>query len=788
MTHLKFLLRSPGKRKMFTLLNITGLAVGIAASLLLFILIRHELSIDTFHSKRDRIYRVVSTETYRNGKMDYDGCVPRPLPDALRKEFPQAEKVAAVFRERKHQFTIDDRLFREPLIYFAEPELFDIFDFPWLAGDPKTALKDPYTAAISRSVAEKWFGNWQNAIGKVILDGDQRQPYRITGVLENPPANTDISLNVVLSFATKKVLWKDALNDPRDWDNFMLSSQCFFLLGKHQKIESMEAQLPDFVARHYTPLFANSNTRDSSYFQPLKDMHFNTTFDRLGDTGWSYGELTAMGFIGLFLLIVACINFINLSTIQSFTRSKEIGVRKALGSSRVQLFTHFMKETALLVGMAIVIGVIVAAFMLPSLRAWLNKPITMQLLSPVTILFIIILGIVITLMAGIYPSLVLSRINPVKVIKLAGGISLRRGLIITQFLIAQLLIIGTLVVSRQMKFFREQPMGFDRDAIVLLDLPWKKEGYSYLKNTVQQLPGVQSVTLCNAPPAVLRPGGRIMTFENSIHPENFAMNFMNADSDYIKTFQLQLKEGHFPLNEREVLLNESAARALGFKDPADIIGKRLRLGDTSFPLIPIVGVLKDFHNTPLREKIMPLLMTAQPDDLFELAVKMDLTQLPALEKVFHEQLPAHLFEPVFVDEAIGRFYDTEILINRLFYLFTLIAIFISCMGMYGLVSFLVVQKTREVGIRKVLGASVHQIVQLFLKEFMWLSLFAFLIAAPVGYYCMAYWLGGYQYHVTMGADIFIYAILLSVVVVLISVGYKAILAGIANPVKSLKTE
>lgn len=788
MTQFKYLIRSLGRRKMFTLLNITGLAVGIAANLLLFILIRHELSIDTFHTNRDRIYRVVSTETFRNGTIVFDGCAPRPLADALRREFPQAEKVAAVYRERRFQFAIGDQLFRAPLVYFVEPELFDIFDFPWLAGDPKTALKEPYTCAISRSVAEKWFGNWQNAMGKVVLEGDEHRPYRITGVLENPPGNTDLSLNVVLSFATMRTIWQGALDNPLDWDNFILSSQCFFMLGKQQQIQSMEAQLPGFVARHYTPLAANSNTRDSSYFQPLKDMHFDTKFERYGDIGWSYGELTAMVLIGLFLLIVACINFVNLSTIQSITRSKEIGVRKALGSSRVQLFHHFMKETALLVTMAIVIGVILATLALPSVREWLSKPVTMQILNPVTILFVITLGIVITVMAGVYPRVVLSRLNPVKTMKQAGGISLRRSLIITQFVIAQLLIIGTLVVSRQIRYFREQPMGFDKDAIVLLDLPWKKEGYSYLKREVQQLSGVKTVALCDAPPAVFRPGGRYITFENNLHPESFEITYMNADTDYIRTFQLHLREGHFPRNAGEVILNETAVKTLGYKDPADIIGKRLRLGDTSYPLIPIVGVLKDFHNAPLKDKIVPMLMTSQPDNLFKLAVKMDLTQLPALEKVYHEQLPAHLFEPVFMDETVSRFYGTEILINRLFHLFTLIAIFISCMGMYGLVSFLVVQKTREVGIRKILGASVQQIVQLFLKEFMWLAIFAFVLAAPVGYFCMTYWLHGYQYHISIGGDIFVYAILLSMVVVLVSVGYKAITAGLANPVKSLRTE
>lgn len=789
---MKTILRSLKTRKLFTLLNTTGLAIGCAISMLIFILIRHELSIDRFHSKRDRIYRVVSTETFRDGQVVYDGCAPLPLSAALREEFPQAEKVAAVYRSRKMEFSMDDnRMFKIPLLYFVEPAFFDIFDYPWVAGDPTTALQEPYTMAISRTVAEKWFGSWQQAIGKVIFEGEGRQPYRITGVMDTPPANTDIELNVALSYASLRVKWKDDFINPRNWDNFSTSSQCFFLLGQQQQIASMEAQLPAFVSKHYGPLFANSNSRDSSYFQPLKEMHFNAQFDRYGEQGWSYTELTVMGLIGLFLLGVACINFINLSTVQSFTRAKEVGVRKALGSSRTQLFTRFIGETATMVSMAIVTGVILAALFLPYLRVMLNKPVSMQLLNGSTLLFLVLLGMLTTVLAGVYPGLMLSRINPVITMKLKAGsnIPLRRGLIIVQFMIAQVLIIGTIVISRQMTFFREQPMGFDKEAIVMVDLPWKPDGaYTYLKEQVRHIPGVHAVSLCDAAPANDFPRANFITFENNIHPENFEINYAKVDTDYVKTFQLQLQDGRFARTKDEVVLNETAARLLGFNDPVAIIGKRLRLGDTSQPLVPIVGILKDYHNAPLRDKILPMLMTANTDNVQKLAVKIEPSKLSALAQVYNQHLPAHIFEPVFLDDQIDRFYGSEVLINRLFKIFTILAIFISCMGMYGLVSFLVMQRTREVGIRKVLGASVAQIVQLFLREFIWLAGFAFIIAAPLGYYAMQQWLSGFHYHIGVGWDVFFIAMLLSVLVVLISVGYKAIVAALSNPVKSLKTE
>jgi ABC-type antimicrobial peptide transport system permease subunit len=793
---MKTILRSLKTRKLFTLLNTAGLAIGFAISILIFILIRHELSIDRFHSKQDRIYRVVSTETFRDGQVVYDGCAPLPLSAALREEFPQAEKVAAVYRSRKMEFSMEDHtLFKIPLLYFVEPSFFDIFDYPWIAGDPQTALQEPFTMAVSRKVAEKWFGTWQQAMGKEIYEGEGRQPYRITGVMDTPPANTDIDLSVALSYASLRVKLKENFTNPRNWDNFTISSQCFFLLGQQQRIASMEAQLPAFVSKHYGPLFANSNSRDSSYFQPLKEMHFNAQFDRYGEQGWSYTELTVMGLIGLFLLGVACINFINLSTIQSFTRAKEVGVRKALGSSRTQLFTRFIGETAIMVGMAIIMGIILAAVFLPYLKVMLNKPVSMQLMNVSTILFLGLLGMVTTFLAGVYPGLVLSRINPVITMKLkaTGNVPLRRGLIILQFIIAQVLIMGTIVISRQMQFFREQPMGFDREAIVMVDLPWRQEGgYTYLKEQVSRIPGVLATTLCDASPANNIPRANFVTFENSIHPENFEINYANVDTDYVKTFQLQIKEGRFPRTKDEVILNETAARMLGFDDPSVIIGKRLRLGDTSRPLVPIVGILKDYHNAPLRDKILPMLMTTDPGNLHKLAVKIRPSQLTTamsgIEQVYTNNFPAHIFEAEFLDDQISRFYGSEVLINRLFKIFTILAIFISCMGMYGLVSFLVMQKTREVGIRKVLGASVGQIVQLFLREFIWLAGFAFIVAAPLGYYYMHQWLAGFHYHIGIGWDVFIIAMLLSLLVVVVSVGYKATVAGLANPVKSLKTE
>jgi len=808
-TNFRLLFRSLWRNKSFSLLNISGLAVGIAVSLLIFLLIRYELSVDTWHTNRDRIYRVISVEAYRNGTTDYDGCAPIPLADALRREFPQAELVAHVWQAGKWPFILPGRegrgekQVRADNIYFADTPLFKIFDIPWLAGNPGSALKDAYTMAISRSQAESWFGHWQDAIGKTVLQGEERRPYRVTGVMEDPRPNTDVALNVVLSYATYRAWNEKELADPVNFDNFSTSSQCFFLLRKGLPISSMEALLPKFVATHFTPLYAHSDSRDSCYFQPLKEMHFAGNLARYGKPGWSYAELWSMGLIGGFLLIVACINFINLATAQSLTRAKEVGVRKVLGSNRHQLLADFLRETALLVLLAIGLGWMLAKLALPSLQLILEKPVRLDASWP-TMVFLLVTGVLVTFLAGFYPGVVLSRFNPVTAFKgkvnakVAGGISLRRGLLVLQFTIAQLLIIGTLVIVQQMEFFRSRPMGFDRKAIALVHLPWSKEKIAknnYLKQQALNIPGVVSASLCDDAPSTEGNNSGAFTYENHPHPEGFELFRRAGDPAYLSLFKIGLVAGRLPYSsdtsrEEECLFNETVVRMLGLT-PSGVLGKHIRLGMQE-KQIAIVGVVRDFNSNSLREKIVPLAIFSSADRWGTLAVKLDPSKmrqaLTLLQTAFVKTYPGNFFDASFFDDAVADFYHAEGIAGTLFKIFAVLAIFISCLGLYGLVSFMAVQKTREVGVRKVLGASVSDIVLMFSKEFTVLIGLAFLIAGPLGYFLMHHWLSGYYYHMQMGWQVFVLAVLSSMVVAWITVGYKAVKAAVANPVKSLRVE
>ncbi|MDO6431859.1 ABC transporter permease [Flavitalea sp. BT771] len=807
--NLKLLVRSLWRNKSFSLLNILGLAVGIAVSLLIFLLIRYELSVDTWHSKRDRIYRVVSVEYYRNGTTDYDGCAPTPLADALRREFPQAEQVAHVWRAGRWPFILpgsagsDEKQMRVDNIYFADTPLFKIFDIPWLAGNPGTALKETYTMAISRSVADSWFGHWQDAIGKTVLQGEDRRPFRVTGVMEDAPPNTDIPLNVVLSYATYRAWNEKELADPTSWDNFSTSSQCFFLLRKGQSIASMEARLPQFVATHFTPLYAHSDSRDSCFFQPLKEMHFAADLNRFGKPGWSYAELWSMGLIGGFLLVVACINFINLATAQSLGRAKEVGVRKVLGSNRRQLLAGFLGETALLVLLALVLGCILTKMALPALSLMLEKPVVLDGSWPIVV-FLLITGISVTMLAGFYPGVVLSRFNPISAFKgklnarVAGGLSLRRGLLVMQFTIAQLLIIGTLVIVRQMDFFRSRPMGFERKAVALVNLPGSKDGImknAYFQHKALQVQGITSVSLCSSAPSTYGNGSSHFTFERHSHPEGFELVHRAGDSAYLSLFHIALVAGRLPYSsdtsrEEECLFNETVVRMLGLT-PSAVLGKHLQVGSQQ-KQIAVVGVVRDFNHSSLREKIAPLAIFSSASRFGTLAVKLDPSRmrhaLTQLQAAFAETYPGNFFDATFLEEEVADYYHAERIASTLFKLFAALAIFISCLGLYGLVSFMAVQKTKEVGVRKVLGASVLDIVYLFSTEFALVIGIAFLIAAPVGYYFMQHWLSGYHYHMRLGWEVFAAAILSSVVIAWVTVGYKAVKAALANPVKSLRTE
>ncbi|GAA3949122.1 ABC transporter permease [Chitinophaga oryziterrae] len=809
--HFKIAYRSLWRKRAFSFLNIAGLAVGIAASLLIFLVIRNEMSYDRYHKNVNRIYRVVTTVTNAsNGEVESThAAAPMPLSGTLRQDFPGIEQAAGIWDIGPAQVYVpgkdlaDEKRFNvKNGLFFSEPHLFKIFDYTWLAGNAE-GLKDLNTVVLDKSLAETFFGNYSNAIGKTVQLWSYRVPLKVVGVYKDLPANTDVPVRLVGSFVTFVKLNGNNLLDKSSWSHPNFNSSCFVLISAKQDMNKLQQQMPGFV-NHYYPEEHGLKTKQTHLaFQPLKEVHLDKRFTHYGKASLTYRELYSLGLIGIFLLLVACINFINLATAQSVSRAKEIGVRKVLGSTRTQLLRQFLNETALITAMALVLAGVIVSLSLPALSTLMQKEISPQLLySPVTILYLLFTGVLITLLAGSYPAMVLSGFNPVAAIKskittrTIGGISLRRGLVVMQFVIAQLLVIGTLVVVKQMAYFRNQPMGFAKEAVILISLPSEdsyKQHYENMKQQLSQIPGVSAASLCMDAPSAGWESSSTFFFDNNPEKQPFVTMQQFADTGYIRTFQLGLVAGRMPYASdtiRELLVNETMVKKLGLKSVNEILDKTISFDDGI--KYPIVGVLKDFNSRNLRYAVQPLVLTTYFRTYSFVALRLDpvkmQTTLPQVQKVFTSVFPTYLFDCTFLDERIGEYYEIEGITAKLFEVFAFLAIFISCLGLYGLISFMAVQKTKEVGIRKVLGASIQSIVYMFSREFTILIGIAFLVAAPLGYYFMQEWLAGFYYHTNMGWGIFVMSVVLSVIIAWITVGYKAVSAALANPVKSLKTE
>ena len=804
--------RNLRSRKAYAVINISGLAVGIATSLIIFLVIHYEMSYENFQSRKDRICRVVTTYSkHSTGEVTgHQSAVPIMLPNALRVDFPQLEKVSAVWNIGGAQIHVpipgkdladEKRVKVNTGLFFAEPSLFSIFDYTWLEGSAGE-LKDPNTVVLNESLANEFFGSWRNAIGKTIQMWSFRVPLKVVGVFKDLPANTDMEVKLGASYATFRSINTEWFAS-NDWEHIAWSSECFLLLPKESDANQFRPQLTTFAKKYFPAEHKGHHEKVSIAFQPLTDMHLSETYYTFKGDALTHKELWSLGLIGFFLLLVACINFINLATAQSITRAKEVGVRKVLGSNRSQILKQFLNETALVTLISLLLGYLLAQLVLPFIGNLMQKPLSLNIIQyPSVFLFLIILGTTVNFLAGVYPGMVLSGFNPIEAIKNKittsniGGISLRRGLVVLQFVIAQLLIISTIVVIKQMKFFRSQPLGFDKNAVAFVELPsdsTDRLNYNYLKAEMLKIPGIAAASFCMDAPASFGSNNNTFYFDNNPVKKDFSVNLQFADTSYLNTFRIDLLAGRIPYPSdtmKELLVNETLVKKLGLRSVNDIIGKTV-----SFDLnrkLPVVGVMHDFNSKSLKEAVSPLVLATNSNAYNFISLRIDPTRikttLEQVQKLFTHTYPTYIYDLSFLDERVAQFYTSEALASQLFTIAAFLAIFISCLGLYGLVSFMAAQKTKEVGIRKVLGASVQSIVYLFSKEFTFLIGIAFLIAAPLGYFLMHQWLSGFYYHTEMGWLVFALAILLSVLIAWLTVGYKAIRAAVANPVKCLRTE
>lgn len=793
--HFKIALRNLRRNKAHLLINTLGLGLGSVCAILIFLLVRYHLSFDDFHANPDRIYRFV-TEQHRDN-ISYANYVPNPLGKVFREDYTFSEQVARIATFDGELISVNSgkeiKKFKEENgVAFTETAFFDIFNYPLLQGNIKTALIEPNTAILTERLVKKYFGR-SNPIGKV-LRVDNRIDLRITGVLKNLPINTDRETEIYASYTTLRAYEERFARDDF-WGGMSSSMQCFVRLKPGVSRQQVEKVLPAYVKKYR----ANSKNVHHYKLQALSDIHFDSRYGGVMEKR----NLWALTFIGLALIITSGINFINLATALAINRAKEVGVRKVLGGGRSQLFWQFITETGLLMIVAMVLAIALTFVALPYVNDWFGSRLSLNPIADDSLaIFIMTLTLVLTFFAGSYPGLILAGFKPVEVFqnKVArwsiAGFNIRRALIIFQFAISQILIISMIVISSQMRYARQSDLGFDKDAIVMLPIGSGSTAMTShtLKNRLNEIAGVKQVSLCFTAPTSRDDWNTDIGYDNRTENEPFKVSVKAGDEHYVSTFGLELVAGRNILpsdSVREFLVNETFVRKLNLSSPEQLIGKTISV-DGGEVKAPIVGVVKDFHDKSFHEDISAICIMPSHDLYNRFAVKVNQTNLKAtlagIDRIWSEMYPNEVYEHEFLDAQIGEFYETEEAMLRWTQVFACIAIFIGCMGLYGLVSFIALQKTKEIGIRKVLGSSLLQILWIFGKEFSVLILIAFLIATPLAGWLMNGWLQNFTYHIGLNSWIFVLTIGATVIIAGLTVAYKATIAALANPVHSLRSE
>jgi len=789
------------RQKSYTLINVIGLGTGIAVCLIIFVLIQFHLSFDNFHPNRDRIYRLL-TEYHHSDSKDifYGAGISYAIPQGIRTEIPEVQEVVPVFSQSDEQIQVlnaagqTDKKFKEASGVFATtPAFFRLFNFPLLAGSAAT-LKDPNNALLTKETAEKYFGDWKSAIGKTIK-WNNKDVVKITGILAPIPKNTDFQLKVVIAFGTG---YTARIAKSTDWNSTSSGFDCFILLPANVSPAHITARLRTMVKSHHT-----DGITDSEIAQPLKEVHFDSQAGDFSNVTISPKMIKMLWMIALFILIIACVNFINLATAQAVNRAKEVGIRKVLGGNRRQLQLQFLTETFVIVLISVVLSLGIGLIGVPAVGKVLDLPLSANMLLVVNVaVFLIAITVGVTLLAGFYPSLILSGFNPINAlkskiaVKTAKGISLRRGLVVFQFVVAQGLIICTLIIVKQMDYFNTTNLGFAKDAIVNVPFPQDSVANSkidYLRNKLNSLKGVEQLSFSSDIPTGEDANWGWFNFDHAPKHTDFYSIFKLADAQYLDTYHLKLVAGRNLLPSdtmREFLVNEAVVQKLGFRNPQDVLNKEIALNPKMKG--PIVGVLKNYHNRSLKNEDAPMFMTTFKRAYGLTNIKISsgniASTIPAIEKLWNQVFPDYAFEYQFLDARIAQMYKQENQLADIYTWFAAVAILLSCLGLYGLASFMAIQRIKEVGIRKVLGASVSGIVYLFSKEFVALIALGFVIATPITWYLMNKWLQDYTYRISIRWDIFALSAFTALVIALATVSFQLIKAALTNPVESLRSE
>ncbi|WP_026632293.1 ABC transporter permease [Dyadobacter alkalitolerans] len=796
--YLKIALRNLLKHKTFSFINISGVAIGLTCFLLLSLYVKDELSYDRFHANAERIYRLNRTFLSKDGTESLRlGHTAPPFAPLVKQDFPEVEQVVRLL-EMGGLVEYGENIYNENDVFAAEANIFKLFSFNVIQGNPDKALENPFSIMFSKKMAEKYFGK-ENPIGKTVKLENQFD-CTVTGVFESLPSQSHFHPEALISFST--------LNDDRvygaeglrsNWGNNSFST--FLLLPKNYDPQKLVKAFPAFQNRHIDP---KASTYSVLNLTKLTDIHLRSHLDSEIESNGDIQYVYLFSAIAIFILVIACINYMNLATARSATRAKEVGMRKVIGAVRHQLVRQFLSESILLVVVSLFFAILLVVICLPFLNDFTQKQLSFNaLLDPVFLSIVLAITLFTGVIAGSYPAFFMTSFQPLSVFKgrvasaLKNG-KLRQGLVVTQFAIAVVLIICTAVVYNQMKYVKNYKLGYSKDQMVLLRAG--SDSVINYESIKQQLKANSNIVEVGRSSRI--PSGRLLdSWEayvmkgDSMAPADIGVKSLSVDEDFIPTYQIEMAAGRnfsraFSTDKTNgFILNETAVKLLGWKNPADAVGARFGYGEIRGQ---IVGVTKDYHFESLHQKVAPIVMFAQTDRLGSMSVHISGSNikdaLAHIESVWRKQFPDRPFEYEFLDQKFRVLYATEQTQQLLFGLFSGIAIFISCMGLLGLSIFMAEIRTKEIGVRKVLGASVTSLVILLSNDFIKLVLVAIVIASPIAWYAMNSWLQDFAYHTNIHWGVFAFAAIISVAIALFTISFQSIKAALMNPVKSLKSE
>lgn len=793
--YIKIALRNLKKYKAYSLINITGLAIGMACCILIIQYVRDELSYDLHHEKADRIYRLVDSLDMSESASRYFALSSAPFAPALKSEFPEVEDAVRFFLGRRRMVTYGENKYYEEGIIFADASLFQIFTLPLIEGNPGTALNAPHTIVISESMALKYFGH-ETPMDKIMKINDD--DYLIAGIMKDIPRNSHFRADI---FASMKTLEQIPTVQERYFQNWARHEFYTYLLIKEgYSASGLQGKLPGFIEKHAAQQIKTIlGSTLSSTLQPLKSIHLRSHLQHeIGPNG-DIKYVTIFSVVALFILLIACVNFMNLATARSVNRSKEVGLRKVVGANRHQIIRQFMGESFVYTFCALFLAFLFVRIALPIFNSLTGKEIGVQDLRNVIILWaVVFILFFVGLLSGIYPALILSQHRPVNVLKgsatvKSGRSLLRKGLVVMQFGISIFLIIATGTVLNQLDFLKNRKLGFDKDHVVVVTIRENsiRKNSEAIKADLKQNPHILDATIAIGVPGGVIAGDAIQLVTEE-GKKTMTVRMIYADHDYIKTMGMEIVEGRdfsgkMSTDAKEAfIVNEAAVRGLELENP---LGTQVEWGDKKGK---IIGIVKDFQFQSLKDEITPLFIQIWPLNTYVFALRISPDNIPDtlayIEKKWKELDPAHPFEFSFMDESFDRLYKSEEKLGQIFSAFSFLAIFIACLGLFGLALFMAEQRTKEIGIRKILGASVGRIFVLLAKEFVYLVFIANIVAWPLAYFLMREWLRNFAYRVNMESWIYLSSAVIALAIAFFTISFQALKAALTDPVKSLRYE